>query len=176
MEDTAIHLGFLGREFLTWLWFKSEERDSSIYIPGSGDIEVIFIRRMVLESGEGEYSESVLCQGQHTDLKEGREALKQGKKVKEARIRLNKGRHEWEFTFKADEFRIQSLRLPKIMSLQEESEGLEGRVLERIALVEEAVNAMDALFQLFLSQRIQPDWEGGDLNRLRKWIQSSQTG
>jgi hypothetical protein len=43
----------VGREFLTWLWFKSEERNGMIRIPGGGESEVFFVRRLVLEAGEG---------------------------------------------------------------------------------------------------------------------------
>jgi hypothetical protein len=42
----------VGREFLTWLWFKSEERNGMIRIPGGGESEVLFVRRLVLEAGE----------------------------------------------------------------------------------------------------------------------------
>ena len=70
----------VGREFLTWLWFKSEERNGRVLIPGAGESEVFFIRRLVLESGDGEYAETVVCQGLHADLKEGKEALRQGKR------------------------------------------------------------------------------------------------
>ena len=169
MEELS-QFSFLGREFLTWLWFKSEERGGSVSLPGIGDLEIIFSRKIVLESGEGEYSESVQCQGLHANLTEGRTALKQGKKVKEARIQLHKGELQWEFTFKADDFRFQSLRLPQMMSLSEESEGLEGRILERVALVQEIMETMDALFDLFLKERCSPDWKDEALARIRRWI------
>ncbi|MDP2268878.1 MAG: recombination-associated protein RdgC, partial [Deltaproteobacteria bacterium] len=89
---------FWGREFLTWLWFKSEERGGIIYVPDKYEIELIFMQRLVLASGDGEYSETVVCQGLHSDMKEAREALLQGKKIKEARLRLTNDAAKWEFT------------------------------------------------------------------------------
>jgi len=39
-------LRFLGREFLTWLWFKSEERGGAVRVANLGDLQVAFIRRL----------------------------------------------------------------------------------------------------------------------------------
>ena len=45
---------FLVQEFLTWLWWKSEERGGSVAITGYGDISLVFEKHMLLEYGEGE--------------------------------------------------------------------------------------------------------------------------
>ena len=159
---------FWGREFLTWLWFKSEERNGMINIPECGDHEIIFLQRLVLLSGEGEYSETVVCQGLHSAMQEGREALRQGKKIKEARIRLSKDATKWEFTFKADSFQFQSLRLPTMDDGEEDDH--EGRNMERIYLVETALETMDRLFAFFFRLRHSPKWENEEVPRLRKWL------
>jgi hypothetical protein len=170
VEDSAA-APFLGREFLTWLWFKSEERGGAISLPEVGDVETAFMRRLVLESGDGEYSETVVCQGLHADLKEGKAALREGKKVKEARLQLGKGTDQWEFTLKADQFQIQSMKLPSGLSFSEEGEQKEGRLLERIGLVENALKTLDQLFSLFLARRLSPAWSSEEIPRLRKWVQ-----
>jgi len=162
----------LGREFLTWLWFKSEERNGMILIPGIGETEIHMVRRLVLESGDGEYSESVVCQGMHADLKEGREALRRGKKIKEARLQLTRDAATWEFTLKADRFQFQSLKMPVVMDLDEEQDNRDGRVLERIYLLETVVRIMDRLFALFVSLRLPESWQQERL-RMGKWLQSS---
>lgn len=159
---------FWGREFLTWLWFKSEERNGMINVPQRGDYELIFLQRLVLASGEGEYSETVVCQGLHSDMTEGREALRQGKKIKEARLRLSHDTAQWEFTFKADLFQFQSLKLPKVES--EEDEDREGQNMERIYLIETAMETMERLFAGFFALRNSPQWETEELPRLRNWL------
>jgi len=90
LTDAPVRMdpGAVGRDFLTWLWFKSEERNGRIADPKGTETEIIFLRRLVLESGEGEYSETVICQGLHAGLKEGKEALRQGKKITASRLRL----------------------------------------------------------------------------------------
>jgi hypothetical protein len=66
---------FLGQEFLAWLWYKSEERGGSVEVPGRGDVLVVFEKHMLLEYGEGEASEKVICRGLQTELKEARAGL-----------------------------------------------------------------------------------------------------
>jgi recombination associated protein RdgC len=167
----AVDRTSLGREFLTWLWFKSEERNGVISLPGTGDIELLLVRRLVLESGDGEYAETVVCQGMHSDLKEGKEALRQGKKIKEARIRLDKDEDTWEFTLKADRFSFQSLKLPVMTDKLDDQEDRDGAILERIYLVETATKTMTQLFRLFLEIRLSPNWLSTEAPRIKNWLQ-----
>lgn len=162
----------IGREFLTWLWFKSEERNGRVLIPGAGESEVFFIRRLVLESGDGEYAETVICQGLHADLKEGKEALRRGKKITVARLRIAHDKTEWEFTFKADRFHFQSMKLPTLPENDGEEIDREGQLLERIYLIEKVTGMMDLLFQSFLERRLSNDWEA-ELTRIQRWISQS---
>ena len=161
----------LGREFLTWLWFKSEERGGAVQVSGGPDVEISFARRLALESGGGEYSESILCQGLHAGLREGKAAIQEGKKVKEARLQLSLGPEKFECTLKGDPFHFQTLRLPE--SLEESEEGEDdkgGRVLERIYLVEKAVKTADQLFITFLKRRLSTQWSSEEIPRIRKWL------
>ncbi len=165
-------LAFLGRDFLTWLWFKSEERNGAVMVPGKGDMEVLFVRRIVLESGEGEYSETVSCSGLHADLSEGKAALRTGKKVREARLKIGIGADEWEFTFKVDGFVFQSLKLPSTFEdgdSDDEAEN-EGRVLDRVGCMSTVMTAMEELFRSFLDLRRSEAWQAGEVPRMEKWI------
>ena len=159
----------VGREFLTWLWFKSEERNGMIRLPGGDESEVIFVRRLVLESGDGEYAETIVCQGLHADLKEGKEALRQGKKITAARLRIAHDKAEWEFTFKADRFHFQSVKLPSVAESEGGEADREGQILERIYLIEKAASLIDQLFLTFLDLRLADGWEN-EQTRMQKWI------
>ena len=161
----------LGREFLTWLWFKSEERGGAVQVSGASDVEISFARRVALESGGGEYSESIVCQGLHAELKEGKAAIQEGKKVKEARVQLGIGPEKFEFTLKGDSFHFQTLRFPAGVEEAEEGENDKGgRVLERIYLVEKAVKTADQLFSTFLKRRLSPQWSTEEIPRIRNWL------
>lgn len=95
-DESADSSSLIGREFLTWLWFKSQERNGRIALRNQEEIELRFLKRISLEAGEGEYSQGVVCHGIHAELKEGKEAIRQGKKVKEAGIKLAHNQNEWD--------------------------------------------------------------------------------
>ncbi|HEU18421.1 MAG TPA: hypothetical protein ENO00_03425 [Deltaproteobacteria bacterium] len=164
-------LSFLGRDFLTWLWFKSEERGGTVMVPDVGDVAMLFVRKLILESGEGPYSETVSCQGMHSNLTEGKSALRRGKKIKEARIKLAVGTDETEFSFKADTFQFQTLKFPPSFTMEEDENDREGRILERISIVEKGIGLMEQLFAFFLSKRTLPAWTSDEVPRMGKWMQ-----
>ena len=64
-SESTEAVSLIGREFLTWLWFKSEERNGRISQPGGKEVELHFLKRIALEAGEGEYSQGGVCHGIH---------------------------------------------------------------------------------------------------------------
>jgi hypothetical protein len=172
IAETAVskqEAALLGREFMTWLWFKSEERNGKITLPKGEEVDLCLLKRIVLESGDGEYSQGVVCHGMHAELKEGKEAIRQGKKVKEAGIKLTADQNEWEFSFKADNFHFQSLKLPA-SKFGESQEDPSGKLLERIYLIEKAAMTMDMLFDFFLTLRFSAQWQNREAGLLTKWL------
>ncbi len=164
---------FLGKEFLTWAWFRSE-LEGGVFKAGNGQEALIsFERFMVLESGDGDASETVTCRGLSTDLSEAKSALRKGKKVSKAHVRLSSRSNEWQLNINGATFDISGLRTPKGIGQEEDkSDDLaqEARILERGALIEEAIGIIDAMFQIFLSIRTKRDsWEA-EKKRLREWI------
>lgn len=163
---------FLGQEFLAWLWYKSEERGGSIEIPGTGDVQVIFEKHMLLEFGEGEASEKVICRGLQTELKEARAGLLMGKKPEQARIRLARGDYEFNVTLTASTMEFRNVRLPKTVGESEDGndpEALEGRILERISLFEQLLELVNDLYRLYIGVRTSDRWPD-ELGRMRKWV------
>ncbi|KUG24669.1 hypothetical protein ASZ90_005543 [hydrocarbon metagenome] len=166
-SDTA---SLAGREFLTWLWFKSEERNGRIKVSDKEEVELHLLKKIVLEAGEGEYSQGVVCHGIHAEHKEGKEAIRQGKKVKEAGIKLIHDKNEWEFILKADSFHFQSLKLP-VTDWEESQEDQSGKLLERIYLIEEAAKKIDRLYNSFLQIRYSAQWEKDEKKHMTKWLE-----
>jgi len=169
-EVPADDLSLVGREFLTWLWFKSEERNGRIALSPAEDIELHLLKRIALETGEGEYAQGVVCSGLHAELTEGKEAVRRGKKVKEAGIKLHRDANEWEFAFKADTFYFQSLRMP-VGDRQDAQEDPSALLLERIYLIEKAATTLDALYASFLAVRFSADWTQKEKPLLTKWLE-----
>lgn len=163
---------FLGQEFLAWLWYRSEERGGAIDIPGTGDVQVVFEKHMLLEFGEGESNETVICRGLQTELKEARAGLLMGKKPEQARIRLARGEYEYSVTLTAAAMEFRNVRLPKTVAAADEGdepEALEGRILERIALFEDLSSLVNDLFRMFIQVRASDEWPA-ELRKIRQWV------
>ena len=172
LVDIIAEKRFLGQEFVTWLWYKSEERGGAIDIPGMGDVVVVFEKHMLLESGEGDSREKVICQGLQAELTEARTGLRMGKKLEQARILLGRGEYEWNLTIRASMFDLKSVKTPKTMATSEESDApdaVEGRLLEKISLYEQALGFVDELFRMYLKTRFSNAWET-ELPKVRAWI------
>lgn len=159
---------FLGQEFLTWLWFRSDRDDGSLELEGLGKVEIWLENKVTLESEEEDRAERVSCSGQNPGLKEARFALAQGKKVTKAHFRMSLGEDEWSFGWEAGRLSFQSMRLPSSASdLREDPDGV---FFERVKLVEKALEVLDRLFSMFVALRISPAWEQEEFPLLAKWI------
>lgn len=167
---------FLGQEFLTWLWWKSEERGGSILLPERGDITVIFEKHMLLEYGEGDTSEKLVCSGLQAELQEARTGLQVGKKLEQARIQIVHAEQEYNFTLAAALMEFRNVKLPKTAGteggISNDPEETEGMILERIFLFEELIRLVNELFRLFLKIRVAEQWPE-ELQKIRSWVNSS---
>ncbi len=174
LVDLIVEKRFLGQEFLTWLWWKSEERGGSVLVPEKGDVLIVFEKHMLLEYGEGESSEKLICSGLQCEMKEARTGLRVAKKLEQARIRLVMGDLEWIFTLAAAMMEFRNIRLPKTAKTESVSsdnqEETEGMILERVYLIEELVHIVDELFRSFLHIRMSDQWSQ-ELNTMREWVQ-----
>jgi len=176
LVDLITEKRFLGQEFLTWLWWKSEERGGSIQIPGEGDITLSFEKHMLLESGEGESSEKIVCTGLQAELQEARTGLQMGKKLEQARLVLGHNSYEYSFTLAAALMEFRNVRLPKTEATEDDKGGnpeeIEGMTLERIYLFEELIRLVNELFRMFLEVRLAATWRE-ELQRVRSWVAKS---
>ena len=168
---------FLGQEFLTWLWWKSEERGGTVFLPERGDITLVFEKHMLLEYGEGESSEKLVCSGLQAELQEARTGLQVGKKLEQARIQIIHGDHEYNFTLAAGLMEFRNVKLPKTAgtenSKSDDPEETEGMILERIYLFEELFRLVNELFTVFLALRVGEEWQE-ELQKIRRWVGRSR--
>lgn len=176
LVDLIAEKRFLGQEFLTWLWWKSEERGGSIELAGDGDITVVFEKHMVLESGEGESSEKIVCTGLQAELQEARTGLKMGKKLEQARILIGHGNYEYSLTLSGALMEFKNVRLPKTEASEgdkgDNPEEVEGMILERVYLLEEIIRLVNELFKMFLVIRVSSGWSE-ELFKMKDWVEKS---
>ncbi len=174
LVDLISEKRFLGQEFLTWLWFKSDMAGGAVST-SMGDIGFVFEKHMLLEMGEGESHEKVICQGLQAELKEARTGLKMGKKLEQARIHMIQGEYEWHMTLKGSLLEFRSIKTPKTMAGSEEGDddaAIEGRILDKVGLLETAYRTIDELLLQFIKLRISGDWVA-ELTQMQKWVQQA---
>ena len=176
LVDLIAEKRFLGQEFLTWLWWKSEERGGSIELAGEGDITVVFEKHMLLESGEGESTEKIVCTGLQAELQEARTGLQMGKKLEQARILIGHGNYEYSLTLSGALMEFKNVRLPKTEATENDKgdnpEEVEGMILERVYLFEEIIKLVNELFKMFLVIRVSTGWSE-ELSKMRSWVEKS---
>lgn len=159
---------FLGREFLVWLWFKSETNRGRFDLGEGGVAELWFDRRIVLQAEGDQGVEKITCTGDNPHLREARFALTEKKEITEAMVKLLMDENEWSFVLDSTWMNFKSLKTPKI--LLDRGEDPEGIFYEKMYLIEKAVNAIETIFSNFIKVRVSPDWDAKELPALRKWI------
>jgi hypothetical protein len=166
--------GFLGSEFIKWLWHRSEMKNGMFEVKENnlGAVELWVHDRLKLEKGEADRRESLTYAGSITDLGEAKMALGKGKELKEAGVKLTIDGDEWFLTLDSRYLDIKSLKTPKTEKLSggtAEEDDPESRFYERVFLIEKAVDVMDGLFAVFMAERTGPEWNRRTLPSIKKW-------
>lgn len=164
--------GFLGNEFLTWLWFMIEtDQDITRAIESKDPVSLDIGNSLVLENTLGDNSkEKITIKGDQAGLEEGTTALKKGAKVTEMNLVCKLGpEEEYHFTIKGESFNITGLKTPASAGDGSDDE-IEGRIVEKALLLFRITTVIDTLFLTFLDQRIDDDWKNKGFSRMRAWI------
>ena len=161
----------LGYEFLTWLWFLSEDADGVVGLPEGRQAELSLGERLVLTL-PADGKERVICTTQANALHEARTALQQGKLVDELQLFLKIGDNDYFLTLDSFLWAVKGLKTPKQLP-DFDGDDPEGKFLERMYFLEEVSSALNALYGMFLTQRLSPAWESETLPRLKKWMEGT---
>lgn len=156
---------FLGREFLTWLWFESDLFGGELSTAAVGLLEVTFERQITLVGGPKGDEESKLKGVNPSATSEAREALRQGKLPTVARARIRKDERDFAFVFTADTLALSALKLPDLIK-----ETGDEPFFDRVALIEEIESALGALYADFLRLRADEVWADVVLPAMMRWV------
>lgn len=160
---------FVGSEFLTWLWFRVDCHDGLLDIEDVGRIEVIFDDQLTLDAYMAETQRNDLRGGSPAYSMEAVTALRHGKRPTKAKLRFIREGREWAFTFKAETFDIASLKIPALLTQEEDDQ-----FYERMYLIEEVEEILHALYKEFLRLRLADDWEERFVGAMKSWIESDE--
>lgn len=159
------HTAFLGAEFLTWLWYRSEQ-DPEMHLGNEIEpFEVYFDDRLLVGSPMINAQENLFKGGHPTSSLEAKTALRLGKFAHEAKVRITRQSQEWSFTLRAAQLMPSGIKLPAVLAREDED-----RFYERMFLLESLDAMLKALFSCFLQRRLAPTWTTIDLPALQAWV------
>lgn len=159
---------FLGREFLSWLWFRAETDRGLFDLGGKGTAELWFDGKITLQSENEMGTETIICAGKTSNMREARFALAEDKEVVQATVKLGIGDNQWSFVLDSTWMNFSTFKSPKVM--QDRGEDPDGIFYEKMFLIEEAVSAMDEIYSSFIKLRLSPEWADQERPALVKWI------
>jgi hypothetical protein len=172
MQDIAAAYetyGFIGHEFLTWLWFQMDRNRELIQNITPDPSELDIGNRLVLENQTTDNPENITIKGDDANLSEGMLALNKGAVVKEMNLVYRCAGQDWRFTLKGEALTFSNLKVPDTGSV-ETRDDIEGYVMEKAYLYEKAFQMVDSLFQHFIHERLSNAWTDRVVPDMRRWL------
>ncbi|MDZ7695859.1 MAG: hypothetical protein U5R49_02670 [Deltaproteobacteria bacterium] len=97
--DKARKTEFLGREFLLWLWFRSETERGIFDLRDEGQAEVWFDGKITLQSESDRGVDIITCAGEAAYMREARLALSMEKDITRAALKLTMGKTRFRLSW-----------------------------------------------------------------------------
>ena len=163
-REDADELAFLGREFMTWLLWRVDQGEETF---GAGEqaFTLGFGSRVRLDALAGDVTAAVLRGGPAAHSVMARAGIGAGSMLREAELRAVRGEKEWRFTLDADSFDLKGVKLPELLTEEDDD-----RFLERIALTLELDALVKAAFAEFARERARPSWRRAVVPAIREWV------
>lgn len=156
----------IGREFLTWLYYLSDAAAGRI--EAGGEIFELWIdRKAALEDDSLEPASCVSFSGDTFTSDDLKIAIRSGKKLREARFRLEKGENTWCFTLRADRLEVAGLKID-LPGADDIDERFHGRIIAISALND----FLDACFARFLDSVLSNQWKSAGHKKFQAWLEA----
>ncbi len=165
MEKTK----FLGREFLLWLWY-CEEQDptapaSLLETSSDEELRIYLDNKIIFEPVLAMGNKCSLSGDGSSTFPEAAYALQLNKIPSEVKIKVVRGDRGWSLTIKGEDLQIRSLKIPKLLSQDEDA-----HFSERMYLLDEIEEILQTVFMGYVKRRIAHDWQ---MHRqaIQEWIE-----
>lgn len=160
---------FLGREFLTWLWYYTEAGQHEVNLGELGIYKLFVDDRLVLTSSSGSAHEQSLKGGTPAYAAEALVALQQGKLVQEAKFILQDKEQQWMWTMRAEDLALRGVRLPSVQAPDAST-----HMQSRISNTQLLLDVVESLFKMYLDLRLSNQFSD-ELRRIQNWMESKHT-
>lgn len=165
MLDLIKATDFLGPEFLTWLWHRSEANSGIFELEEHGPVEVYIDDQLTLSDGELGGDQHAMSGPNPSRSEEAKLALRHGKLPIKAKLRVLKDQKEWVFTLNSEKLRVHGAKLPALLTQEEDDQ-----FTERVALIEELDAIMLALYHRFIALRIDSTTWQSETGAMKSWL------
>jgi hypothetical protein len=125
--------------------------------------------RVKLENSRNRLLETIIIKGDEAGLEEGMLALRKGAKVTELNLVCTLDSHNWQFTIKGESLHLADVKTPATGPMEDQSD-MEGKIIEKAYLYEEAIRIVDNLYKTFLAERLSSDWKQRIMTKIKRWI------
>ncbi|WP_285906342.1 hypothetical protein [Pseudodesulfovibrio pelocollis] len=159
----------LGQDFLTWLWFKTDNDTVLFSLADKRTFTVHMEQRVSVQGGEGEGIETATVSSPRGELTEAKTGLRTGKKVNKAQLLFTMDQDQWLVQVSAADFGLSGLKPPKISAKDDEGDDPDAKFLEKMFLLERCLEMFDVVFTQFLALRMSRDW-AEETARVGRWI------
>ncbi len=167
MSQEIADYGFLGEEFLTWLWFQMEDKGGEFTFADGRVIAVAIDDYMSFAPRDDDDTEHSLRHGLPSRSAEASAALRNGRRLAKARLIVAESALEWSLTLVGNSMTLGSVKLPQD---SEDLDGPEERSRERAAKFLRIHEIIGQLYKLFLERRLRPEYLSEDAEQQAQWM------
>lgn len=155
---------YLGREFLTWLLWRSESAEPLLEYEGL-PLKVILAKRLVLRGVAGEVVETIMKGDMAPYSPLVRQSLDRGLLIHATRLRLMLGEETYEISVDAEYLDLKSGKLPTMLSEKGEDD-----LHERLHFAERLSGIVQAMLEAFLRLRASRKWLTSVVPEMKEWM------
>ncbi|HNO79702.1 MAG TPA: hypothetical protein PKN33_16770 [Phycisphaerae bacterium] len=157
---------YLGREFLSWIWFNVETNEGVIRLPDDTDAMLSVVNQANLKC-DFELTGAVSVRGDApARMRESKAALATGKQPTRLGLLLASRLGEWALTLDGPTLGVFGLQIPA----GDDDDADKSQILEsRCESVSDLCGSLDLLFQRFLRLRLSKEWDAVH-TRIAMWI------
>ncbi len=166
VEGAESH-GFLGEEFLTWIWYRWETDGGEFTLSGGRVVGVALDDFLTFAALTEDETEQTLRRGLPTRTAEARTALRQGHRLRKARLLIAEGDRQWTATLDAPTMTLSGAKLPEDA---EECESEADRTADRAANWLALHEIVQALYSAFLKERLSEDYRSTGAEAQAAWM------
>jgi len=159
--------GFLGEEFLTWMWYRWETSGGEFTLSGGRVVGIAIDDFLTFAAPTEDETEQTLRRGLPTRTAEARTALRQGRRLRKARLLIAEGDRQWTATLDAPSLTLSGVKLPDDA---EECESDVDRTADRAANWLALHEIVQALYGHFLKERLAPDYREKGAEAQANWM------